>query len=104
MLFGIDEDLHAVVIEDVVVRARLGVELELIAQARATAAEHAETQPAALEIGTPIFVEGLADFLDRFRRYGDGGPVLPGLALLIQRQPFTPPSVRRRPCLLCFVR
>src|SRR6185312_8284609 len=44
--FRIDEDLNAIEIEHLVLRPRLRVELELIAQSRAPAAENAQTQPA----------------------------------------------------------
>src|SRR5271166_1481818 len=65
---GVDEDLHAIVeLEDLVGWARFGIELELVAQAGATAAEDAQAETA----GNVLFLEGLADFVNGFGSYLD---------------------------------
>ncbi len=61
----INEDLHAVEIIDIVFGAGLRIELELVAQARATSAKNAEAQTASLYAH---FFKGLTDLLNSLRR------------------------------------
>src|SRR5579872_3071009 len=61
---GIDDDLHAVKFEYLVGRTLFGIKPELVAQARAAAAKHAETQHSL----DTLLGESLPDLVDRLRR------------------------------------
>src|SRR5579871_198391 len=61
--FGVYVDVHVVISEDVIGRARLGIEFELIAQPGAAAAQDTEAQAALRDFLPP---ERLADLVYRF--------------------------------------